>query len=72
MGGFHTLYISLNYPDMFNYSGMFSAAIGVSEQQMCLMYDNFDAKLAKYFSKKPALLWMDGHIWRNWRIYLTC
>ena len=72
MGGFHTLYISLNYPDMFNYSGMFSAAIGVSEQQMCLMYDNFDAKLAKYFSKKPALLWMGGHIWRNWRIYLTC
>src|SRR5574344_2199310 len=58
MGGFHTLYISINYPDMFNYSGMFSAAIGVSEQQMCPMYDNFDAKLAEYFSKKPALLWI--------------
>lgn len=58
MGGFHTLYISINYPDLFNYSGMFSAAIGVSEQQMCPMYDNFDAKLAKYFSKKPALLWI--------------
>ena len=103
MGGFHTLYISLNYPDMFNYSGMFSAAIGVSEQQMCPMYDNFDAKLAEYFSKKPALLWIGcgntdflykanidfmekmnqagypytyresegGHIWRNWRIYLS-
>ena len=25
MGGFHTLYITLNNPDMFNYSGMFSA-----------------------------------------------
>ena len=48
------------------------SAGGVSEQQMCPMYDNFDAKLAKYFSKKPALLWMGGHIWRNWRIYLTC
>ena len=36
------------------------------------MYDNFDAKLAKYFSKMPALLWIGGHIWRNWRIYLTC
>ena len=103
MGGFHTLYISLNYPDMFNYSGMFSAAIGVDGQQMCPMYENFDAKLATYFSKKPALLWigcgktdflyksnidfmakMDtngqpykymetegGHIWRNWRIYLS-
>ena len=103
MGGFHTLYISLNYPDMFNYSGMFSAAIGVSEQQMTPLYDNFDAKLATYFSKKPALLWIGcgntdflykanidfmakmkeagypfeymetegGHIWRNWRIYLS-
>ena len=103
MGGFHTLYISINYPDMFNYSGMFSAAIGVDGQQMCPMYENFDAKLATYFSKKPALLWigcgktdflyksnidfmakMDtngqpykymetegGHIWRNWRIYLS-
>ena len=48
------------------------SAGSVSEQQMCLMYDNFDAKLAKYFSKKPALLWIGGHIWRNWRIYLTC
>lgn len=103
MGGFHTLYISVNYPDMFNYSGMFSAAVGVSEQQMCPIYEDFDAKLSTYFSKKPALLWigcgktdflykankdfmakMDlngmpyeyletegGHIWRNWRIYLT-
>ena len=103
MGGFHTLYISINNPDMFNYSGMFSAAIGVSEQQMTPLYDNFDGKLATYFSKKPALLWigcgktdflykantdfmekMDangqpyeymetdgGHIWRNWRIYLS-
>ena len=58
MGGFHTLYISLNYPDMFGYSGMFSAAIGVSEQQMNSMYENFDAKLARYFSKKPSLLWI--------------
>ena len=103
MGGFHTLYISLNYPDLFDYSGMFSAAIGVNEQQMCPMYDNFDKKLAKYFSKKPAMLWIGcgntdflykanidfmekmtqagypfeymetegGHIWRNWRIYLS-
>ena len=82
---------------------MLSAAIGVNEQQMCPMYDNFDKKLAKYFSKKPAMLWIGcgntdflykanidfmekmtqagypfeymetegGHIWRNWRIYLS-
>ena len=106
MGGFHTLYITLNYPDMFNYSGMFSAAIGTGSEQSAThkeIYDNIDGKLATYFSKKPALLWIGigktdfliqsnnefrakldaagypyeymetdgGHIWRNWRIYLS-
>jgi enterochelin esterase family protein len=103
MGGFHTLYISLNNPDMFGYSGMFSAAIGVSDDSVSPIYQNFDQKLATYFSKKPSLLWIGcgntdfliqtnqdfvkklkdnnypheylendgGHIWRNWRIYLT-
>ena len=103
MGGFHTLNISLNYPDMFNYSGMFSAAIGVSDPSISPLYQDFDKKLATYFAKKPALLWIGigktdfliqsnndfrakldaagypykymetegGHIWRNWRIYLS-
>ncbi len=103
MGGFHTLYNTLNYPDLFNYSGMFSAAIGVNDPNVSPIYQDFDAKLATYFSKKPALLWIGcgntdfliqanrdfveklktnnypheyyenegGHIWRNWRIYLT-
>ena len=103
MGGFHTLYLSLNYPDLFNYSGMFSAAINVSDPSVSPMYQDIDAKLATYFAKKPALLWIaigstdfllqanndfrakldaagypytymetdGGHIWRNWRIYLT-
>ena len=103
MGGFHTLYITLNYPDMFGYSGMFSAAIGVTERDSSPMYMDMDAKLATYFSKKPNLLWVGcgetdflieanrnfvqklkdgnyphiyyendgGHIWRNWRVYLS-
>ena len=103
MGGFHTLYLSLNYPDLFAYSGMFSAAIGVSDPSVSPMYQDFDSKLATYFSKKPALLWIGcgktdflyqantdfmrkldsngfkytymetegGHIWKNWRIYLS-
>ena len=58
MGGFHTLYISLNYPDMFGYSGMFSAAIGVSDPSISPIYQDFDKKLETYFSKKPALLWI--------------
>ena len=106
MGGFHTLYITLNNPDLFNYSGMFSAAIGTGSEERATyknIYENVDGKLATYFSKKPALLWIGigdsdfliqanndfrkkldaagypyqymetdgGHIWRNWRIYLT-
>ena len=106
MGGFHTLYITLNYPDMFDYSGMFSAAIGTGSEERAAhkeIYENVDGKLATYFSNKPALLWIGigstdfliqanndfrkkldaagypyeymetdgGHIWRNWRIYLS-
>lgn len=29
MGGFHTAYISMNYPNTFDYIGLFSAAVGV-------------------------------------------
>ena len=106
MGGFHTLYITLNNPDMFNYSGMFSAAIGTGSEDRATfknIYADMDGKLATYFSKKPAMLWIGignadflyqanvdfrkkldaagypytymetdgGHIWRNWRIYLS-
>ena len=60
MGGFHTLYISLNYPDMFGYSGMFSAAIGVSDPSISPIYQDFDKKLETYVSKQPALLWIGG------------
>ena len=103
MGGFHTLYLSLNYPDMFGYSGMFSAAIGVNDPSVSKIYQDFDKKLARYFAGKPSLLWIGcgntdflwqanldfkkklddngfkytfmetegGHIWKNWRIYLS-
>ncbi len=106
MGGFHTLYITLNNPDMFAYSGMFSAAIGTGSEQTAAhkeIYADVDGKLATYFSKKPAMLWIGigrtdfliqsnnefrakldaagypykymetdgGHIWKNWRIYLS-
>ncbi|MBO4842658.1 MAG: esterase [Bacteroidales bacterium] len=103
MGGFHTLYNTINYPDLFGWSGMFSAAIGVSDTSISPIYQDFDKKLATYFSKKPKLLWIGcgstdfliqanrdfmkkldenkypytfmetdgGHIWRNWRIYLS-
>ena len=47
------------------------SAGGVSEQQMCPMYDNFDEmNRAGYpYTYRES---EGGHIWRNWRIYLTC
>ena len=103
MGGFHSLHISKQYPDMFNYVGLFSAAIMPNEKVKSPIYDNMEAKLKTQFSKNPALYWIaigntdflykanadyrkfldekgykytyfeseEGHIWKNWRIYLT-
>ena len=88
---------------MFNYVGLFSAAIMPDQKVKSPIYDDFDQKLAMQFAKKPALYWIGigktdflyqantdyrklldergykyeyyesegGHIWRNWRIYLT-
>ena len=103
MGGFHSKFISLNNPDTFDYVGLFSAALGVTDPSISPIYQNEDAKLKTQFAKKPALYWIGigktdfliqannayrqkldslgykyqymetdgGHIWRNWRIYLT-
>lgn len=58
MGGAHTLYLSANYPDMFAYSGMFSAAVGVPDPSVSHVYQDIDTKLATYFSHRPALFWI--------------
>lgn len=103
MGGFHSLHISKQYPDMFNYVGLFSAAIMPGKNATSPVYQDMEGKLATQFAKKPALYWIaigktdflykanveyrklldekgypyeyfeneDGHIWRNWRIYLS-
>ena len=102
MGGYHSLHISRYYPDMFNYVGLFSAAIN-PRNNTSPVYQNFEETLDIQFAMKPALYWIaigktdflyqdnvrfrqlldskghpyvyyeneDGHIWRNWRIYLT-
>ena len=106
MGGFHSLFISIHNPDLFDYVGWFSAA--VDKQQAAPdgfpnIYADRNAKIDLLFSKKPKLFWIGigktdfliqnnndlrayldakhhkytyletdgGHIWRNWRIYLT-
>lgn len=103
MGGFHSMHISKQYPDMFDYVGLFSAAIMPSGEVTSPIYQDIESKLAVQFAKKPALYWIaigdkdflyqansdyrklldskgypykyyetgEGHIWKNWRIYLT-
>lgn len=103
MGGFHSLHISKEYPDMFDYVGLFSAAILPNQSVQSPIYADSDAKLKRQFDRKPALYWIaigdkdflydansqfrktldakgypyeyletgDGHIWKNWRIYLS-
>lgn len=107
MGGFHSLFISINNPDTFDYVGLFSAA--VDQQQNTAnggfpnIYADRNQKIDNLFSKHPRLFWIGigktdflyknnndlrayldskqhkytyletegGHIWRNWRIYLS-
>lgn len=103
MGGYHSLHISKQYPDMFGYVGLFSAAIMPDKDKTSAVYQDFDKKLKTQFDKKPSLYWIgigrtdflykaneefrakldaagypytyfetgEGHIWKNWRIYLT-
>lgn len=103
MGGFHSMHISKQYPDMFDYVGLFSAAILPREGSTSPVYDDLEGKLKVQFGKKPALYYIaigntdflydantqyrkllesnkypyeyfetpEGHIWKNWRIYLT-
>ena len=88
---------------MFDYVGLFSAAIMPDKSVQAPIYDNLEGKLKVQFSKNPALYWIGigksdflykanedfrklldkdgykytyyetdgGHIWKNWRIYLT-
>ena len=56
MGGFHSLYISANNPDKFDYVGLFSAAISShSASANDYIYKNMDEKLAKQFKNAPKL-----------------
>ena len=104
MGGFHSLHTSKFYPDLFDYVGLFSAAIFPFEGRSdAPVYQDFEGKLKTQFEKNPKLYYIaigdkdflyndnvkfrkilddngypyeyfetpEGHIWKNWRIYLT-
>lgn len=58
MGGFHSLYISAQYPNTFNFIGLFSAAISPKEGSDSPIYANIDQKLKTQFANKPRLYWI--------------
>jgi len=60
MGGFHSLYVSLNNPDTFDYVGLFSAAInrGNPQGEYAAIYKDMDAKLARQFATPPRLYYI--------------
>ena len=60
MGGFHTANISLNYPDTFDYVGLFSSALGAphSAEVTAPIYANQDEKLKEQMKNGYQLYWM--------------
>ena len=60
MGGFHSCHISKQYPELFGYVGLFSAAISKEQGDANGIYNDFDKKLATQFSAKnrPALYYI--------------
>ena len=57
MGGFHAMQVSKHYPDMFDYVGLFSAAIYRGEEGV-LMYENLEEGIAEQFSRGVSLYWI--------------
>ena len=57
MGGFHAMQISKLYPDMFDYVGLFSAAIFRGESGV-EMYEKLEQRLLRQFEHEPKLYWI--------------
>lgn len=57
MGGFHTLYISANYPDTFDYMGLFSAATIEPRNTASNIYKSLEDKLTLQQRNGYKLYW---------------
>lgn len=57
MGGFHAMQISKLYPEMFDYVGLFSAAIFRGESGV-EMYEKLEQRLIRQFEHEPKLYWI--------------
>lgn len=108
MGGGHTYAITKRYPELFDYVGLFSAAIFLGDRNSTFtdvsqVDPRLQDQLAALFAANPKLYWIaigktdflyqgnadyrkfldmkgypyeyveteGGHIWRNWRLYLS-
>lgn len=58
MGGYHSFHIAKEYPTLFNYIGLFSAAILPKPGVDSSIYKNREQKLALQFSNPPKLFWI--------------
>lgn len=58
MGGFHSLYISANYPNTFDYIGLFSPAILPPANAASPIYIDIDAKLKTQQDNGYSLYWI--------------
>lgn len=59
MGGFHTLYISINHPAYFDYIGLFSAGLDMSNVDVSQpAYHNLDGKLKTLQKAGYKLFWI--------------
>lgn len=64
MGGFHTMWIAANYPKLFDYYGLFSAAMKdwrIQGQENIVapkMYEDFEKKTVALFKSHPKLYYI--------------
>ena len=58
MGGFHSLYISANYPNTFDYIGLFSPAIMPPNNNTAEVYKDLDIKLEAQKKNGFKLYWI--------------
>lgn len=59
MGGFHSLYISTNYPQYFDYVGLFSPGLDTTSLDMTIpVYANLEQKLTNLKAAGNKLFWI--------------
>ncbi len=58
MGGFHSLHISKDYPELTGYVGLFSAAVWPHNPESASRYADMEEKIVRQFENPPMLYWI--------------